>query len=76
MQNRAEVLASMGLVKAPELVLMKGKVAPDVAATVRAVVADTGMTEEEVVGIAVADWARRVDRKLAQAEKRAKKPQE
>lgn len=68
MANRAEVLASLGLKKAPELVTVKGKVAPSVAEVIRSVAAEAGVAEEEVVGIALTDWAKKVQRKLDKAQ--------
>lgn len=69
MANRAEVLAALGIKKTPELVNVKGKVAPSVAEIIRTAAADAGVSEEEVAGVALTDWAKKLERKLAKADK-------
>ena len=67
--NRAQILASMGLKKAPELATIKGLVSPAVIESLRAIAQETGTKEEEVVGLAVTDFVKRAERRLARVSK-------
>ena len=64
MKERKEVLADLGLVKAPELVTVRGLVSQGVANTLKTLSQEAGIKEEEVVGLAVSDWIRRAEKKL------------
>lgn len=74
--KRNEVLASVGLRKAPELVSVKGMVSAPVAEALKAMASEAGVTEAEVVGLAVADWIKKVQKKLQAADKAPQSVQE
>jgi hypothetical protein len=65
--QRREVLAALGLKKAPELVAVRGQVAPGVAATLERLARESGLKPDEVVGLAVTDWTQRAERRLRAA---------
>ncbi len=63
--SRADVLAALGLRKAPELATLKGQVPQDIAESLRFMAQESGVREEEVVGLAVTEFVRRAERRLA-----------
>ena len=67
--KRSEILASMGFKKAPELATIKGQVPQTIADSLRSMAQETGVKEEEVVGLAVTEFIKRAERRLARAEK-------
>ena len=68
MVERRELLESMGLKKAPELVQVRGLVAPGVADTLENLAKESSLKVEEVVGIALADWTERIAKRLRRLE--------
>ena len=67
-RTRTEVLTALGLTKAPELVTIRGQVAPWVATTMEQLAKESGLKVEEVVGLAVGGWLERAQRRLRQAQ--------
>lgn len=67
--TRSEVLAALGLMKAPERVGVRGQVSQGVAATLEALARESGLKTEEVVGLAVSDWVHRAERRIRNAPK-------
>jgi len=74
--ERAEILKALGLQKAPELVSIRGHVAPAIAATLEQLSRESGMKVEEVVGLATSDWVERTERRLRQAQNSAPIPED
>lgn len=72
--ERSTVLESLGLRKAPELVAIKGQVAPSIAASLEALSRESGLKVEEIVGLAIGDWVRRTERRLKKASEPAMAP--
>ena len=62
--ERTEILKALGLQKAPELVPIRGQVAPAIAAALHQLSKESGMKVEAVVGLATSDWVQRTERRL------------
>jgi hypothetical protein len=69
--KRTEVLASLGLQKAPELASVRGQVAPKIQECLQAMAQESGIKEEAIVGLAITDWVKRAQRRLAKAKAEA-----
>ena len=67
-QKMADVLATMGVKKAQEQVSIKGIVQQTIQETIRLMAKESGVSEEQIVGIAVTDWVRKAQRRIAQAQ--------
>ncbi len=63
--NRSDVLAALGLQKAPEMASVRGQVAPKILEGLQAMAQESGVKEETIVGLAVTDWVKRAQRRLA-----------
>ena len=66
--GKREILAGMGLKKAPELVSVKGQVTSEIAAAIRGIATEAGVKEDEVIGLAVTDWTKKAQRRLKAAQ--------